>query len=353
MDCAIIGLPQSGKSTLFAAATGVKPSPGEMGHVKRAVVDVPDDRLPLLIKVFGSKKMTYATIDFLDFPGFSLADAHGRDLFRKLMPDIRKADALAVVVRDFESDAVPAYRDRIDPEADLAEVWEELIFGDLETVTNRIEKLEKALSKPTKHDQEKRELEVLRRCQQALEAQQPISDVLTEHMDSGLLAHFPFLTEKPLILVQNVSEDRAAEADDPPPELAVSAVKLSAEVEAEIAELPESDRASFLADLGLETSARERLIKSVYRGMGYITFLTASSPEARAWTIPKGTTALEAAGKIHTDMARGFIRAETVAYTDLEQAGDYKTARLAGKVRQEGKGYVVQDGDVMLIRFNV
>ena len=354
MNCAIIGLPQSGKSTLFAAITGIDPSPGEMAHHRRASVPVPDDRLPVLAKIFRSKKATPATLEFWDFPGFSPADAHGRDVFRKHLPEIRKADALIVVVRAFESDAVPAYRNRVDPAADFNEVWEELDFGDLETVTNRVEKLEKALSKPTKHDEEKRELAILKRCQDALENERPISTVLGDTTgEAGLLASFSFLTEKPVIVVYNVSEDRAAESADPPPEHARASVKLSAEVEAEIAQLDESDRRAFLADLGLESSARDRLIHASLEAMGYITFLTACTNEARAWLVHEGATAIEAADKVHSDMARGFIRAETIAFDELQALGDYKAAKAAGKLRQEGKTYVVQDGDVILVKFNV
>ncbi|MBN1513915.1 MAG: redox-regulated ATPase YchF [Phycisphaerae bacterium] len=354
MNCAIIGLPQSGKSTLFAAATGLAPAPGQMPQVRRAAVPVPDHRLKPLAKIFASKKITHANIEFTDFPGFSLADGHGRDQFRKYLPDIRSTDCLVVVVRAFENEGVPAYRDRINPSADLDEVWEELVFGDLETVTNRVEKLEAALKKPTKHDDEKRELAVLQRCQEALENERPISTVLDEITDAaGLLSNFPFLTEKPLIVVQNVSEDHAADTQPPASAHARAAVSLCAELEAEMARLDEADRAAFLADLGLEAPAQERLIGACYEAMGYISFLTGGPTEARAWSIPKGFTAMEAAGRIHTDLARGFIRAETVAYDDLLAVGDYKAAKAAGKVRQEPKNYVVQDGDVMLIKFNV
>ncbi len=354
MNCAIIGLPQSGKSTLFAAATGLAPAPGQLPQLRRAAVPVPDGRLKPLAKIFASKKITHANIEFSDFPGFSLADAHGREQFRKHLPDIRSTDCLVVVVRAFESDAVPAYRNRVDASADLAEVWEELVFGDLETVTNRIEKLEAALKKPTRHDEEKRELAVLQHCQEALENSRPISTVLDEITDAaGLLINFPFLTEKPLIVVYNVSEEHAADPDPPVPAHARAVVSLSADLEAEMARLEEADRAAFLADLRLEAPAQERLIHACHGAMGYITFLTAGPTEARAWSIPKGFTAVEAAGRIHTDLARGFIRAETVAYHDLLAIGDYKAAKTAGKVRQEGKTYVVQDGDVILIKFNV
>jgi GTP-binding protein YchF len=353
MNCAILGLPQSGKSTLFAAVSGIKPDTGDVLHHKRAIVSVPDDRLAVLAKEFRSKKSTYATIEFWDFPGCYLADAHGRDQWRRFLPDVRQADALVIVLRDFGNPAVPPYRDRVDPNADLDELWGELIFADLEAVSNRIERLEKALSKPTPtHDEEKRELAILQQYQQALENTEPISSVLHEG-DEQQFASFGFLTAKPLVVVQNVAEDRAAEETGPPPAHAQAAVQLSAEVEAEIAELDEQDRSAFLKDLGVQTSARDRLIHACYKAMGYITFFTAKTTEARAWAIPSGLTALDAAGKVHSDLARGFIRAETVAFDDLAAAGDYKSAKAAGKVRLEGKSYVVQDGDVLLIKFSV
>lgn len=330
------------------------PVPGQIPQLRRAAVPVPDRRLKPLAKIFASKKITHANIEFTDFPGFSLADAHGREQFRKHLPDIRSTDCLVVVVRAFESDAVPAYRNRVDPSADLVEIREELVFGDLETVTNRIEKLEAALKKPTRHDAERRELAVLHRCREALEDSRSISSVLEETTEAaGLLNSFPFLTEKPLIVVFNVAEDHAADEEPPVPAYARAAVLLSAELEAEMARLEEADRAVFLADMGLDAPAQERLIRACHDALGYITFLTAGPTEARAWSAPRGITAVEAAGRIHTDLARGFIRAETVAYTDLLAIGDYKAAKAAGKVRQEGKGYIVQDGDVILIKFNI
>jgi hypothetical protein len=354
MKAAIIGLPYSGKSTLFAAATSLRSDPAEMPQERVAVVGVPDPRLVYLTELCNPKKTTPATLELVDVPGFSLADAQGRQQLRKHLPTLRLSDCLVLVVRDFTNPAVPLYRDRVDRRADLAELWEELIFADLESVTNRVEKLEKALTKPTKtHEQEKRELVVMRACQSALESEKPLSSVVHSEEESRMLASFGFLTEKPAVVVYNVDEDRAAGKPVDAPEHFHSAVELCADLEAQIAELAPADRDTFLAELGIAVPARDVLIQRCYDAMHLISFLTMGPDEVRAWTIRKGTPAVEAAGKIHTDLARGFIRAETVAYDDLVASGDLKGAKAAGKVRQEGKAYTVQDGDILNIKFNV
>ncbi|MCH7813335.1 MAG: redox-regulated ATPase YchF [Planctomycetes bacterium] len=354
MRAAVIGLPQSGKSTVFTAATGLVPPPGEARRERLGTVRVPEPRLEFLTQLYKSKKVTEAVFEFADIPGFSLADPRGQDELRKHLPAVRKSDVLVAVVRDFEDELVPAHRDRVDAKADLAELWNEFLFADLFTVSNRIEKLEKALSKPTgTHDQEKRELGLLERCRQGLEEGKSLSEIIANPDEARLVSSFAFLTEKPLVVVYNVPEERAAEPVRTPPQHAVATLNLCAKTEAEIAQLDPPDRLAFLADLGLETPARDRLIRACFDALGLIVFLTTGPDETRAWEIRKGTPAREAAGKIHSDLARGFIRAETVAYQDLVEAGDFRSAKAAGKVRQEGKAYVVQDGDVLNIKFNV
>ena len=354
MRAAIIGLPLSGKSTVFTATTGLDVPPGDVGREHLGVVSVPEPRLQLLADLYKPKRVTEATIELVDVPGLSLEDAHGQEEMRKHLPAVRQADLLVAVVRDFQDDNVPAYRDRVDPKADLEELWAEFLFADLDAVTTRIEKLEKALAKPTKtHDQEKRELALLTRCREGLEEEKPLSEVITSPEEVRALSSFAFLTEKPLVVLYNVSEDRVAQPAPPPPH-ALAALNISAKTEAEIAQLDPEDRPAFLADLGIDAPAHDRLIRTCFDALGLITFLTATgSEEVRAWAIPEGTTALEAAGKIHTDMARGFIRAEVVAHADLAEAGQMRSAKAAGKVRQEGKTYVVQDGDVVHFKFNV
>lgn len=353
MKAAIIGLPQSGKSTVFSAATGQPVDPYAAPQARPAVVKVPDARLDFLAKLVNPKKITPTTMELVDFPGSSLEDAKGREEWRKQLPAVRQADLLVVVVRDFENPSVPAYRNRIDAQADFDEVWSELVFSDLEAVANRIEKLEKSLKKPTPtHDAEKHELALLTRCRETLEAEKPVASVLHGEQDRNMLGGFAFLTEKAIVTVRNVSDQQATTAQPLRAGHAVDNIVLSASIEAEIAQLDPADRAAFLADLGLKEPARDRLIRTCYHALGLISFLTMGPEEVRAWTIKRGNTAVEAAGKIHSDLARGFIRAETVAYGDLTELGDMKAVKAAGKLRKEGKTYVVQDGDVMLILAN-
>jgi GTP-binding protein YchF len=354
MRIAFVGPPLSGKSTLFRAVTGQAASshPGMGEHM--AVVKVPDQRLHWLFNLYKPKKLVEATIDCLDVPGFSHETAQQQAEFRKSLPHIRQADALVAVVRAFESSTVPPYRDRVDARADLDELVAELIFCDLEAVMNRIEKIEKALTKPTKsHEQEKRELALMKRCQEALENEKPISSIVETDEERKTLSGYQFLTELPLIAVTNVNEDQAAKPAPFEWPQAKATIALCAETEAEIAELPPEDRKAFLEDLGVSEPAKDRLIRVCYDAVGLVSFLTVGDDEVRAWSIKKGSDAVEAASKIHTDIARGFIRAETVAYNDLYAAGDMKGAKAAGKVRLEGKTYIVQDGDVINFRFNV
>ena len=350
MKAAIIGLPRSGKSTVFTAVTGAALDPYAAPKPHPAVVHLREPRLDFLTDLTRPKKVTEATLDLVDIPGCSLDDPKGREDWRHLLPEVRLADLLVAVIRDFEDPSVPAYRDRVDAVADFDEVWSEIIFSDLEGVTARIEKLEKALKKPTgSHETEKHELALLTRCREALEAEKPLSSAFQTHSERALLAAFAFLTEKPLVCVRNVSDDRVATAEPLKVEHSAVSLTLCASIEAEIAQLDAADRPAFLADLGLEVPAGERLVLSCHEALGLISFFTMNPEEVRAWTVPKGTTAVEAAGKVHTDFARGFIRAETVAYDELVACGDMKSARAAGKVRKEGKGYVVADGDVLYI----
>jgi hypothetical protein len=257
---------------------------------------------------------------------------------------------LVVVVRDFENDAVAKNRSRIDARADFDEMWDELVFADLELVTTRIDRIEKSLKKPSRtHEQEKKELGLLQRCQQALESRRPLAGVIASDDDRRHVASYSFLTEKPLVGVPNVSEGRAADASHWEVPHMTDSITLCASIEAEIAALDAADRPAFLAEMGIAAPARDRLIQACYTACGMHSFLTMGPEEVRAWALPRGATALEAAAKVHTDLARGFIRAETVAFTDLVAHKDMKGARAAGKVRKEGKSYVVQDGDVMYI----
>lgn len=353
MKVALIGPPQSGKSTVFAAVTGLAVDPYAAPEPRHGMVKVPDSRLAYLTQLCQPKKVVEATIDFIDVPGVALDDPRGQDEWRRLLPAVRQADLLVVVVRDFQDDAVPTYRNRVDGRADFDLVWDELIFADLDAVTTRLDRLDKALKKPSKsHESEKREHATLERCREALEANRPLSSVLTSEEEQRLLASFAFLTEKPLVGVRNVSDDQLASAVAWDVPHVHDVVTMSAAIEAEIAALDPGDRPAFLADLGLSAPARDRLIQECYRAGGLISFLTIGPDEVRAWTIPRGASAVEAAAKVHTDLARGFIRAETVSYDDLVAHTDMKGAKAAGRVRKEGKGYIVADGDILNILAN-
>ncbi len=353
MRAAIIGLPTSGKSTVFSAVTGVEADPYASPEPRRAVVAVPEPRLAYLTELYKPKKVIEATFEFVDIPGCSLDDSSGQADWRRLLPTVRQADLLVIVVRAFESDSVPAYQDRIDAKADFSVMWDELIFADLDAVTTRVERLEKALTKPTKtHDQEKRELSLLQKCREALEANEPLTTVITSVDDRRQVSSFGFLTEKPIIGVVNVPDGAIGDSATWEAPHVTKIISLAAATESEIAGLDPDDRAEFLADLGLDEPARNRLIRTCYEGAGLMSFLTMGTDEVRAWTIPQGATAVEAAGKIHSDLSRGFIRAETVAYDDLVEHTDFKGAKAAGRVRKEGKTYVVCDGDILNILAN-
>ena len=346
MKAAIIGLPQSGKSTVFSALTGTASDPYAPPEPRLAVVHVPEPRLPYLVNLYQPKKVIETTAEFIDVPGCSLDDSKGQEEWRRVLPVVRQADLLLVVLRDFELSGTS----KPDPKAEFAAMWNELIFADLDTVTTRIERIEAALKKPTKtHDEEKRELALLVRCREALESEAPLSTVLDTEEGKKQLRSFAFLTEKPVVCVRNVADDKVRSEVDLQLDHVEDSVVLCAEIEAEIAQLDPADRPSFLADYGLESPASDRLIKTCYRCGGLICFITVGPDEVRAWEIAAGSTAVEAAGKIHTDLARGFIRAETVAYDDFVANTDMKGAKAAGKVRKEGKTYIVQDGDLLNI----
>ncbi|MCA9257535.1 MAG: YchF family ATPase, partial [Phycisphaerales bacterium] len=315
---------------------------------------VPDERLDFLSDIYKPKKYTPAQIEFVDIPGASLADAHGQAEFRKRMQSARKCDGIVMVVRDFESDSVIQYRDRVNAKADLDELFTEFLFADLEQVVNRIEKLEKSTQKPTKtRDQELRELAMMIRAREALENEAPVSSAIQNDDERRIAGSFGFLTLKPVMVVINVGEDKVAAEPPFVHSHALATIAMSAEIEAEIAQLEPEDRKTFLEDLGLTAPARTRLLRTAYNAVGLMSFLTAGEDEVRAWTIRTGTEAVEAAGKIHSDIQRGFIRAEVVAFEDFKKAGDMRAAKNANTVRLEPKHYIVQDGDIINFRFNV
>lgn len=357
MQVALTGLSQSGKSALFRAITeGHTHSDAAVTHhVDKAVVKVPDARVDRLAAIYKPKKHTYATIEFLDLPGLSFIDEPSRQEARRTVAQARQAAMLVVVVRAFQNDSVASYRNRIDPARDLEELNTELVLADLELVLNRIERLEKQIQKPIKSvELDKRELALMQRCSQALENMRPLREIIDNEEEEKIVRSFGFLTLKPRRVVINTNEDKLTGVSTLTVEQAGGEViMLSARLEAELAELDVSEREDFLKDMGVTEIARDRLIQMCYRTLNLISFLTVGEDEVRAWTIPGGCQAVDAAGEIHSDIQRGFIRAETVHYDDFMASGDMKGAKAAGKVRLEGKTYPVRDGDIINFRFNV
>jgi ribosome-binding ATPase len=356
MQVALLGLTQSGKSTIFTAISGKQVPPGGAMDIEQAVVSVPDERLDWLTKLYKPKKTVRATVDVLDVPGFDFTSDNGRTAARRLIGQIRTVDMLVFVVRAFESADVAAYRDSVDAKRDLAELRTEVLLADLELVTTRIEKLEKQVTRPTKTQAyDKAELALQKRLQEAIEAEKPISSVIETDEERAMIKSLGFLTLKPIAVVVNVGEndfdrkvDLSGAIDD-----SVPVVTLSAKIELELSQLDEESRKAFMSDLGIQRSAAGKFVASCYAATGLISFLTVGEDEVRAWPIKKDTIALDAAGKVHSDIKRGFIRAETMAYEDLKALGDEKAVKAAGKMRLEGKEYVVKDGDIINFRFNV
>ena len=353
MRVAIVGFPYCGKSTLFTAISGVPRDHLKLAEENLASVKVPEPRLEWLEQLLKPKRRTAAAIDFIDLPGSGEGDREHAGLTNHL-PTLRQSDALLAVVRAFASEAVPMHGDRIDPQRDLAEMRDEMLLADLFICDNRIEKLEKAVTKPTKdHDQQKHELVLLQRCREALENEQPLREVVEPGEQEKMLRSFGFLTQKPLLLVINVAEDQIGQEPSFRDSYAAATIAVCAEIEAEIIQMERKDRPEFMEGYGIQTVARDRIIRACFDALGMIVFFTGCDTEVRAWAIPKDTPAVEAAGKVHTDLQRGFIRAETVAYDDLHAAGSMRAAKAAGKLRLEPKHYIVQDGDFITIKFNV
>ena len=365
LEVGIVGLPNVGKSTLFNAITRagaqaenypfctIEPNVG--------VVDVPDARLAVLHEMYQSKKTTPAAVRFVDIAGLVKGASKGEGLGNKFLEHIRQVDAIAHVVRCFEDADITHVEGAVDPIRDIGIITTELCLADLETVEKRREKLLRAMKSGSK--EAKAEASLIERVASSLSEGRPARQLDFSEEEAALLRELTLLTMKPTLYVANVAEDEAATAEKENPfvqrvkEYAAAegaeVVAISAKVEAEIAELSGEEAKEFLAAIGLAESGLDRLIKKAFSLLNLMTFLTAGPDECRAWTITRGTTAPKAAGKIHSDIERGFIRAEIVTYDDLVAAGSTAAAREKGKVRLEGKEYVMQDGDVTYFRFNV
>jgi hypothetical protein len=362
--CGIVGLPNVGKSTLFNALTEtaaaqaanypfctIEPNVGR--------VAVPDERLDKIAAIAKSAQEIETQIEFVDIAGLVRGASHGEGLGNKFLANIREVDAVVHVLRCFEGGDVTHVEGRVDPIADAETVETELMLADLESLERRVPNL---IKKAQQGDKEaKIEASVLGQALELLRASKPARLTKPKDVEEEKALHrAQLLTGKPVLYVCNVDEGDAANGNalsarvfEKAAAEGAIAVVVSAAIEAEIATLDPEDRASFLADLGLEETGLTRVIRAGYQLLGLITFFTAGPKEARAWTVPKGAKAPQAAGAIHSDFERGFIRAETIAFEDFVACGGEAGAKEAGKMRAEGKDYVVQDGDVLLFRFNV
>ncbi len=364
LKAGIVGLPNVGKSTLFNAITQAGAESANYPFCtidpNVGVVEVPDERLDKLTELVVPNKTVPTAFEFVDIAGLVRGASKGEGLGNKFLAHIREVDAIVHVVRCFEDENITHVDGKIDPISDIQTINLELILADIESVDKRIERSRKNMKGGNK--QYAQEVEVLERIKESLYADKPARSVELSDDEKLIIRDLHLLTMKPVLYAANVSEDGVTEADSNPyvqkvREFAVAenaeVVPISAKVEAEIAELEGEDKAMFLEELGLAESGLNRLIKAAYRLLGLYTYFTAGVQEVRAWTIHKGTKAPGAAGVIHSDFERGFIRAEVVSYDDLVAAGSMNGAKERGQLRLEGKEYVVQDGDVMHFRFNV
>jgi GTP-binding protein YchF len=346
MKIGLVGFGGSGKTTVFNTMTGLDVPVGYGGEVRLGTVRVPDERIDRLSKIFSPKKTTYAEMSFCDVPGEHGSDKRG--LSPRGLQQIRDQEALCLVLRDFDN---PALEGAPDPAGDLEAFHAECVFADLEIVEKRLERAKKEQAS-------QQEIAAFEMAKATLEEERPLRLVPESELDRGLLRGYGLLSDRPLLVAVNTAEGRAAE---PMPEelaariaeLGAAGLNLSASVEAEIAALDPLDQTEFLRDMGLESPAIDRFIRTAYGLLDLVSFFTVGPDEVRAWTIRRGTQARRAAGKILSDLERGFIRAEVTPYEVFMEHGSEAAVKAAGKLQVEGQDYVVQDGDIMHVRFNV
>jgi len=360
LSVGIVGLPNAGKSTLFNALTRAGAAVGNYPFTtiepNTGVVPVPDARLDPLAALFAPPKVIHATVTFTDIAGLVRGASAGEGLGNRFLGHIREADAVALVVRAFEDADVSHVEGGVDPVRDLEVIELELQLADLDAVQRRLDRTERTAR--LQKEKEQQFIALLHRVREHLDAGRPVRTLDLTPEESTMLRELWLLSAKPLLVVANVQESAAAQP--PAPGLVQRAaqsggevVNVSARIESELVDLDDDDRAAFLSDLGLAEPGLHRVARSAYRLLRLLTFFTAGEKEVRAWTLREGGTALDAAATIHTDFAKGFIRAEVTGVDDLLAAGSYAAVRDLGKQRLEGREYIVRDGDVVHFRFNV
>jgi GTP-binding protein YchF len=361
MQIGIVGLPFSGKTTLFETLLAHKSldlSGKHKNETERGVVHVPDERLHQLTALFKPKKEIAATIEYIKVPGLEKEGHKGSGLPNQFLANTKTVDLILIMIRAFENDMFPHPMGSIDPKRDMRFINSEFLLNDLSIIENRIEKLEKLVMK-TQNEKDKKELEVLGKCREILEKERPIRDLSLTEQEELLIKGFQFLSAKPLFYVLNIGEAdiensrEIVKEYEQNLEIKCAIAALSADIEKEISRLEKDDALEFLKDLKIIKPAMEKLINVSYDLLGLISFFTVGDDECRAWTVKRNTRAQKAAGVIHSDLEKGFIRAEVVSYETLIKEGSLQACKEKGLLRLEGKDYSVQDGDIISVRFNI